>query len=164
MASEESIHQDRENLFPNLKDYGYRKTSESTGYETIKYNCIAYAMDDDQRWWEPPIWGEHQPGNYWPSDAPTEHELNTYIRVFELQGYMISDTRDLEPNFEKVAIYWGVEGHHVAKQLASGEWSSKLGDHEDIAHKTLEGLETDGRLPAYGKVMQILKRPMGRNS
>jgi hypothetical protein len=35
-----------------------------------------------------------------------------------------------------------------------GEWTSKLGNWEDIEHKTLAALEGE----FYGKVVQILKR------
>jgi hypothetical protein len=45
---------------------------------------------------------------------------------------------------------------HAAKQMESGKWSSKLGDWEDVEHATLEALEGD----FYGKVAQILKRPV----
>lgn len=160
MADDEVINEDTEKRFPYLKSKEYRKTSESTMDDAVKYNCVAHAMADNQQWWQPPIWGQLEPGQHWPPEAPVEHELNTYIRVFELQGYVICDSFELEPNYEKVAVYWGVDGHHVAKQLDNGEWSSKLGDEEDIAHKTLDGLETDGTLPAYGKMRQILKRSL----
>ena len=65
----------------------------------------------------------------------------------------------LEPGFEKVALYAdrNEEVTHAARQTADGSWTSKLGEWEDIAHKSLEALCGDE--PAYGTVAQILKRP-----
>lgn len=33
------------------------------------------------------------------------------------------------------------EYSHIARQLKNGQWTSKVGDLEDISHKTLEILE-----------------------
>ena len=62
-----------------------------------------------------------------------------------------------ESGIEKVAIYT-LNGlpKHAARQLPSGAWSSKLGNHIDIEH-SLEGLAGD----LYGSVAHILSRPIG---
>jgi len=75
-----------------------------------------------------------------------------------LLGYEPCEGQDVEPGFEKIAIYVGSDDvpTHLARQLASGEWSSKCGQLEDIIHP-LDGLE--GPPPAYGTAMQILRRP-----
>jgi hypothetical protein len=44
---------------------------------------------------------------------------------------------------------------HLAKQLDSGGWTSKLGKDEDIWHDNLEALEG----PAYGTVGKIFRKP-----
>jgi hypothetical protein len=60
----------------------------------------------------------------------------------------------LEIEYEKIAIYEGADGpEHVARQKASGLWTSKMGKGVDIEH-TLEGLEGD----FYGKVVKVMKR------
>lgn len=43
---------------------------------------------------------------------------------------------------------------HAARHTPSGEWTSKLGDYEDIAHPRLEDLEG----PEYGKAVCYLAR------
>lgn len=154
--SDEFINEELEKKFPQLKTQGYRKTSEAD----ITYNCVAHAMHEDNRWWEPPIWGKLEAGHYWPDDVSIEHNSNSYIQIFEKRGYVCCSSAELESSYEKVAVYWGVQGPHVARQLPDGEWTSKLGNYEDISHATLEGLEADGNLDAYGKVKQILKRPL----
>jgi hypothetical protein len=104
--------------------------------------------------------GHTEPGHYWPPEAPEDDHVDSYRRVFELQGYEVCDSPDVEPGYEKVAVYWGRSGPHAAKQLPDGKWKSKLGDREDIEHNTLDALETDGVVSAYGKVRYILKRPI----
>jgi hypothetical protein len=37
---------------------------------------------------------------------------------------------------------------HAALQLESGDWTSKLGDFEDISHSTIEAVSG----PVYGRV------------
>ena len=43
----------------------------------------------------------------------------------------------------------------MARQLAAGDWTSKLGKEEDLTHHTLKSLE--GNL--YGTVLKFMKRP-----
>jgi hypothetical protein len=77
----------------------------------------------------------------------------------------------LEIFYEKVALYYSDEKilpnltedvgfTHVAKQLESGAWTSKLSADEDIEHNTLYALEGNNG-NEYGKVKQILKKPCG---
>lgn len=68
----------------------------------------------------------------------------------------VCDTSDLEPNYEKLAIYADSTNtpSHMVRQLSSGHWTSKLGELEDIQHLTLDQLSGSD----YGRVVQILKR------
>jgi hypothetical protein len=135
--------------FPTLKRLGYSRTSEPDCY-----NCIAYAAGDTRRNWWP---GEYPPRSrdYWPPGIPNETTLNAFTRAFATVGYTPCRTGELEPGFEKVAIYaQGDEVRHAARQQASGAWRSKLGQDEDIEH-TWAGLEG----PFYGTVVAFLKRP-----
>jgi hypothetical protein len=63
----------------------------------------------------------------------------------------------MELGFEKLAIFAdeNSEPTHVARQLPSGAWSSKLGAGEDIEHSSLTALEGS----VYGRVVQFLRRP-----
>ena len=78
------------------------------------------------------------------------------IELFLHQGFQRCGTsEELEVGWEKVAIYENGTGYtHVAKQLASGMWSSKMGKGEDIEHKFLSDLAGD----YYGKVAQVMKK------
>lgn len=82
-------------------------------------------------------------GNFYrPPGAPTAYALASFTQAFALYGYEASDTDSLESGFEKVAIYVGSDGlpTHMARQLESGVWTSKLGEWEDIEHGTLTAL------------------------
>jgi len=43
---------------------------------------------------------------------------------------------------------------HAARQLGPSNWTSKLGELEDVEHATLQSLES-----FYGKVALVLRRP-----
>ena len=134
-----------ESLFPNLLNGKYKITSP----ESIKYNCIAWAAGDNQNWWEPFYYN-------WPGGATFDISIGSIISAFKILGYEPCDNSNFENNYEKVAIYveYG-EFTHLARQLDSGNWTSKLGTLEDIEHQTLKALEDSD----YGKVAVILKRP-----
>lgn len=137
-----------EKLFPTLKKEGYKITSPETNF----YNCIAWAIEDDAKRWDPTPFS----GYYWPADIPTEVTMTTFIMLFNKYGYAKCDTKDHEEGCQKIAIYMDKKGapQHVARQLDNGKWTSKLGDFEDIEHNNLEGLE--GK--EYGEARVYLKR------
>jgi hypothetical protein len=60
----------------------------------------------------------------------------------------------LEEGFDKVAIFANKDRvTHMARQLRSGRWTSKLGPLEDVEHD-LHAVESK----TYGRVVKILKR------
>lgn len=134
--------------FPNLRSTAYRETSPRND----EYNCIAWAAEEDDRWWSPV-----QDDYYWPEGVPAEWTIESVILAFESLGYKRCDRADLSSDVQKIAIYQGSDGDptHVARQLSDGKWTSKLGDWEDIEH-TLSGIEGD----KYGNVCQIMQRPL----
>ena len=76
--------------------------------------------------------------------------------MLRLNNFAVTDNWELEPGYEKVCIYTSDDGspEHVARQLSSGTWTSKIGKLEDIEHSTpaaLEGKE-------YGKAKVIMQR------
>jgi hypothetical protein len=139
-----------ESRFPNLANGVYTITSPQTG----QYNCVAWAARNDRRWW----WPSESPYAYWPENVLLEETLESFVQVFLNQGYEPCNNDDLEAGYEKVAIYVDSSGTptHMARQLESGRWTSKLGKLEDIEHETLEQLEGPS---SYGVAFQILKRP-----
>ena len=139
-----------ESLFPNLTAREYQITSPVS----IEYNCIAWAAEDDTTWWWPDAFEEY----YWPPQAPRTETIQAFVAAYSVLGYEPCLNADLEPGFEKIALYVDVQGipTHAARQLPSGKWTSKLGQLEDIEHDTLASLCGQ----TYGKVGQILRRPV----
>lgn len=131
--------------FPNLAP-----TFQVTSDATPKYNCIAWAAGDTSRWWWPSAI------YYWPANIPRSETLAAFVAAFATQGYEPCSDGTLEDGLEKVAIY--IENGiptHMARQMGSGAWTSKLGTAWDIGHVT--PTEVGGTL--YGNVFQYLSRP-----
>lgn len=138
-----------EDLFPGLKGSGYQTTRPTDK----NYNCIAWAASDTGKWWWPSAGGKE----FWPAGVPRAETLAAFRQAFACLGYEDCGGEQQEEGFEKIALFAGADGFplHAARQLASGRWSSKLGEREDIEHglRDLEGTE-------YGVVVQIMKRPL----
>ena len=116
-----------------------------------KYNCIAYAVGDLENFW----YDAHVNGYYWPPGTPSADTMNGWIKVFSDHGYTETDDSNLETEYEKIAIYASADGpEHVARQKASGIWTSKMGKGHDIDHPTLSALEG----ATMGTVVKIMKR------
>lgn len=136
-----------ERRFPGLVRTHFRITSP----EDQRYNCAAWAAGETHRNWHPASFG----GLYWPGGAAGD-DLGSWVLAFSTLGYERCDSRALEPGFEKVAIYGTADFPlHVARQLQTGYWTSKLGPREDVEHEllALEGEE-------YGRVLAVLSRPV----
>lgn len=133
-------------LFPGLPFDGYTVTSSTS----VRYNCIAWAAGDDTQRWEPdPLQYFH-----WPDGVPREQTIDAFVQAFATLGYEECSSEAIEPGFEKVVLYVRLNiPQHVARQKDNGEWTSKLGDLEDITH-TLRGLEGI----QYGNIVKILRR------
>jgi hypothetical protein len=127
-----------------------------TSPKDASYNCIAFAAGDTARKWDPGMLPE--PGYYWPLAALRENndDIDALKRVFTIIGYEECDNGELEPGYQKVALYalHKDDWLHAAIQAPNGEWSSKLGSGYDIRHKTPHCIE--GSL--YGNVVSFMKR------
>ena len=64
-----------QHYFPQLADDDFDLTSDPDVY----YNCIAWAAEDDQNWWEPDPAG----GYYWPPGILRAATLASYVGAFE---------------------------------------------------------------------------------
>jgi hypothetical protein len=136
-----------ESLFPRLAAEGFQYTSQPSR----AYNCVSWAADVDTIRWDPvPLDG------YWPASALPEFSVPGLVSAFQTLGYKECLTADYEPGYERIAIYGTSEDDatHAAKQIGPSQWSSKIGDLEDISH-TLDGLVGD----RYGMVMRFMRRP-----
>jgi hypothetical protein len=138
--------------FPDLRASGYRVTSQASAVP----NCIGWALNDKTHYWDPLLTG-FMGGYYWPDGLPRDDRVETWRTLFELFGYRQSPGPALEVGVEKIAIYGDASGdaHHVARQLPSGAWTSKLGQDKDIEHQAPDALA--GNL--YGRVVAFMERP-----
>ncbi|MEX0267817.1 hypothetical protein AB3R30_01620 [Leptolyngbyaceae cyanobacterium UHCC 1019] len=150
------MQSDLEEWLPNLAGTEYAITSPRTN----DYNCFAWAAEEDERWWSPDSAEDY----YWPENAPRELTLEAFIQTYGMLGYVPCDSAEVEPEFQKIAIYVNAgEPSHAARQLPNGNWTSKLGGWEDIEHQ-IEGIENGIGDVNYGFVQQIMKRPIPRSS
>jgi hypothetical protein len=138
-------------LFENITS---GKLGEPPSARDSKYNCIAWAANDTHSKWWP--WA-YPPQGYWPAGIDRDDTIKAFSEAFATLGYKLCDDASFEPGYEKVAIYVGKDGlvKHMARQLPTGTWTSKLGDLEDIEHETLEMVAGE----AYGIPKAFLKRP-----
>lgn len=134
-------------LFPNLKNCTFKVTSP----RTPDYNCIAWAAGDDYICWDPTV-----NFHYWPKRVPRERTLDAFILAFNTARFEVCENGDYEKEYEKIAIFVLKNGEpmHVARQLDSTRWTSKIGIGVDIEHE-LYGLAGD----IYGQIGRFMRRP-----
>jgi hypothetical protein len=125
-----------------------------TSPATRSYNCIAWAAGTDKQWWDP------HPLYRWPSGVPREVSIDAFLQVYASLGYEICIGGEPEEGFDKIAIFAKLSGTrkvptHVARQIDSGEWTSKLGPCEDITHSEVHNVNG----PIYGEVIYFMSRP-----
>jgi hypothetical protein len=146
----------KERRFPLLFLSGYEVTSPATvDYTNPVYNCIAFAADNQTLWWWPNPGGEA----FWPEGIKREVTRSAFVAAFGTIGYEICGNGAAEVGYDKIAIYEknGIPTH-AAKQLEDGRWKSKLGEWEDIEHKTVEAVQTFNGIGLYGEVAVYMKR------
>ncbi|MEX2212917.1 MAG: hypothetical protein WD768_02240 [Phycisphaeraceae bacterium] len=104
-------------------------------------------------------------GYYWPETdgmwfdgISRDGSIDSIIDAFRLHGYELCNDGSLERQVQKIAIYVSRNGpEHVARQLGSGKWTSKLGEGIDAQH-ALSDLESD----LYGKATIFMARPKSK--
>lgn len=126
-----------------------------TSEATLQYNCFAWALGNDSQWVDPTA--EY---SYWPECIPNYNTIDSVIELFRGAGYEPCNDGSLETGHEKIAVYVkDGEPTHAARQLASGQWTSKLGRYEDIVHSTPEELQGNNHY-SYGRVSLFMARPL----
>lgn len=128
--------------FPNLK---IGENGNYTSEKGDQYNCAAWAVQLEDEW----IQFEDAQGNL-------DLSIERYITYYKNHGFEVGKNPDLEIGIIKIAIYANEnkEFKHVARQLTDGQWTSKIGDWEDIEHKTLDVVT--GK--SYGKPHVIMQK------
>lgn len=136
--SEQQLAPWKEMTYPNLS----RREYEVTSCETGAYNCIAWSIQpgDERNWWP------YDENYHWPSEVPREETVAAFIQLYQFHGFEVCTDDCLEAGFEKVALYVEqADGKslptHAARQLPNGLWTSKLGEWEDISHRSVTALE-----------------------
>lgn len=136
--------------WPKLAREQFKETSPAA----IQYNCLAWAVGETHRWWgtsEEYFWPVAYPGECEGTDIP----LTVAQAAFAHLGFERCDSATLEDGVEKIALYESRGTFsHVARQLATGRWTSKLGAWEDIEHQTPESLVGWH----YGEVAVVMRR------
>jgi hypothetical protein len=120
--------------------------------DTDRFNCISWAVEDYQRVWWPDIYYLY----YWPPNIPRQVRLDAFIMAFETVGYKKCPDGNYEPGFIKIAIFADDNGipTHAARQLTTGQWTSKCGVLEDIEHDLIA---LCGQY--YGQINCYMKKP-----
>ena len=141
--------------FPHLNP-GQNGNHTRMSWSTSRYNCIAWAADDPMRPWWPQSYNAYWP----PSPVINANTIPAFMSAFESLGYVdCAGDYSLELGYEKIAIYAWPNGdpQHAARQLANGQWTSKLGLRywPDIRHS----LPKDVSGPLYGQPVCCMKRP-----
>lgn len=134
--------------FPYLDATNHKVTSP----HTHEYNCIAWAAEENDRWW----WPAPEGVTYWPPGVPRATTQEAFIGAFATLGYTPCASGELELGFDKVVLY--VDSNnvptHMARQLEDGTWTSKLGNSNDINHSTPDVVAG----PVYGRAHAFLRR------
>lgn len=139
-----------------------------TGRATDRYNCIAWALHDTSRFWwpggDPGLFLEEdgKPCNYWPArltEPDPASNLGHFLDLFAEHGFQPCQDGNLQKGVEKLVLYTqsyrDIElFQHVARQLPTGRWTSKLGRLIVIEHATPEDLCEE-----YGTTLLFLHRP-----
>ena len=132
--------------FPKLQNDYCKVTSQPT----LDYNCIGWAAGDSDNWWWP------SDDSYWPNNVPRVNSIENFILAFQTLGYEKCDNGNFEARYEKVALYAVANiPQHMARQLPSGKWASKLGPQWDIQHSQAESVENN----EYGQIVLYMRRP-----
>jgi hypothetical protein len=140
--------------FPELTQDNHAVTSPATR----RYNCTAWAAGETTRKW----WPDRRNIGWWPVGVQRAETIEAFVEAYGTLGFRLCFDGSLESGVEKLAIFGRVVQPdkppiptHAALQLDSGQWTSKLGDFEDISHAPVDALNG----PVYGKVICYLSRP-----
>src|SRR5262245_60734737 len=99
-----------EAVFPKLQDAEWRSTSDPDD----RYNCIAWAANVTAEWW----WPVGLEKTYWPEGVARDVTLEAFHGAFATLGYFVCEGEQLEPGFEKIALFANDAGvpRHAARR------------------------------------------------
>ena len=142
-----------ETHLPSLTGTEYAITSDASE----RYNCIAWVVGETHRWWSPLA----EDGEYWPFEYQPEATTMVVQTALATVGFEDCADGESEDGIEKAALFADERGFtHVARQLANGRWTSKLGSDRDIEHdlEAVEGFDESPMAYRYGRVVAFMSR------
>ena len=116
--------------FPRLKD---DENFEILSPKTDEYNCIAWAMQLDDRWVDPDI----KPGHWWPNGVAKSISPDALVQAFEAVGFTIAKDGCIEEGFDKVVLYKDKTEErwtHASRLITESIEHSKFGKLWDGSH------------------------------
>lgn len=143
-------------VFPDLIN---DENFEILSPETPVYNCIAWAMQFDDRW----VDIEVGPGCWWPDGVERSMSPSALVQAFEAVGFAVCGNGNLEEDFNKVVLYMNEcsgQWTHAARVLSESKEHSKFGQSWDGTHshdvlcRTRRGCEN----LSYGVPYAYMKR------
>lgn len=143
-------------VFPDLKnDVNFEILSP----QTPKYNCIAWAMQFEDRWVD--IF--EYPGHWWPDGVEKTMSPSALIHAFEAVGFNLCDNNNCEDGFDKVVLYKKADEDqwtHAARIVSETTEHSKFGPSFDGTHShnvlCATGLGYENQ--SYGVAYAFMKR------
>lgn len=143
-------------IFPQLgTDVNFEILSPCTPI----YNCIAWAMQYDDRW----VTISKGPGYWWPDGVERNVSSEALVHAFEAEGFVMADDHKAEDGFDKVVLYKKAdkdEWTHAARIISETKEYSKFGQAWDGTHSdnvlcvTSIGCENQ----SYGVAYAYMKR------
>lgn len=110
--------------FPDLQENNFELSSPIDR----RYNCIAWAVNDNTKWWWP------DPNAYWPTNR-SDITVENFEEAFGTLGYERIETNLPPLAVERVVLYLKADvPTHAARQMTNGRWVAKLGAAWDVEH------------------------------
>jgi len=130
--------------FPNLDP---RRTNVTSPVDR-RYNCIAWAVGENKRWWWP------SPYSYWPTGVARLVTVDAFVAAYATIGFRPVAKSDWGDSDDCLALYTlNSVPTHAARRLPNGKWTSKCGQNVDIEHDLAD---LDG--PLYGTATHFFLR------
>lgn len=135
-------------VFPRTLERGHTVTSEVTQ----SYNCFSWVIGRK----DVGIWPDSVGETRWIRGLKRVESVEAIAEALRVFGFEPCEDRNFERAYLKVLLMakGPEEPTHLAFQLPSGLWSSKLGGSHDIEHAA-DGLCGD----YYGDVVGFFRRP-----
>lgn len=117
-------------VFPNLRD---DENFKILSPQTQVYNCIAWAMNFNDRW----VDIAEIPGHWWPNGVVKSLSPDALVQAFEAVGFETTSDKTPEDGYDKVVLYKNTsreEWTHASRIITESIGYSKFGAEWDGHH------------------------------